>query len=60
MQHVDGSWRYVESIGNNLLDDPAVGAVVLTTRDITERHATAEALRQSEERFRASYSTGAT
>ncbi len=53
MQHVDGSWRYVESIGNNLLDDPAVGAVVLTTRDITERHATAEALRQSEERFRA-------
>ena len=53
MQHVDGSWRYVESIGNNLLDDPAVGAVVLTTRDITERHETAEALRQSEERFRA-------
>jgi PAS domain S-box-containing protein len=53
MQHVDGSWRHVESIGNNLLDDPAVGAVVLTTRDITDRHETAEALRQSEERFRA-------
>jgi PAS domain S-box-containing protein len=53
MQHVDGSWHYVESIGNNLLDDPAVGAVVLTTRDITERKDTEEALRQSEERFRA-------
>lgn len=53
MQHVDGSWRYVESIGNNLLGDPAVRAVVLTTRDITERNETEEALRQSEERFRA-------
>jgi PAS domain S-box-containing protein len=53
MRHADGSWRHVETIGNNLLDDPAVGAVVLTTRDITERQATADALRQSEERFRA-------
>jgi two-component system, cell cycle sensor histidine kinase and response regulator CckA len=53
MRHVDGTWRYVESIGNNLLDDPAVGAVVLTTRDITERQEAAEALRRSEERFRA-------
>jgi PAS domain S-box-containing protein len=53
MQHVDGSWRHVESIGNNLLDDPAVHAVVLTTRDITDRNETEEALRRSEERFRA-------
>jgi two-component system cell cycle sensor histidine kinase/response regulator CckA len=53
MQHVDGSWRYVESIGNNLLGDPAVRAVVLTTGDITERNETEEALRRSEERFRA-------
>jgi len=53
MRHVDGTWRHVESIGNNLLDDPAVGAVVLTTRDITERQDAAEALRRSEERFRA-------
>jgi PAS domain S-box-containing protein len=25
-RHADGSWRYLESVGNNLLDDPSVGA----------------------------------
>jgi len=49
----DGSWRHVEAIGNNLLDDPAVGGVVLTTRDISERKQAEEELRQSEQRFRA-------
>ena len=37
LRHADSGWRYVEAIGNNLLDDPAVGGVVVTTRDITER-----------------------
>ncbi|MEZ5426529.1 MAG: EAL domain-containing protein [Pyrinomonadaceae bacterium] len=33
----DGSFYYVESIGNNLLDDPHVSGIVITTRNITER-----------------------
>ena len=37
MRHVDGSWRYAETLGNNLLDDPNVGGVVLNTRDVSER-----------------------
>ena len=37
MAHADGSWRFVEAIGNNLLDDPVVRGVVVNTRDVTER-----------------------
>jgi diguanylate cyclase (GGDEF)-like protein/PAS domain S-box-containing protein len=44
-RHKDGSWRWVESVGTYLSDDPAVGGVVVTVRDVTER-------RESEERLR--------
>jgi diguanylate cyclase (GGDEF)-like protein/PAS domain S-box-containing protein len=33
----DGSWRHIEALANNLLDDPAVGGVVFNCRDVTER-----------------------
>jgi PAS domain S-box-containing protein len=36
-QHRDGSWRYLESIGQNLLHDPVVQGIVVNSRDITER-----------------------
>ena len=35
LRHRDGSWRHVQSIHTNLLDDPDVRAVVVTTRDVT-------------------------
>jgi len=44
-RHRDGSWRHLEVVGTNLLDDPNVGAVVLNGRDVTER-------KQAEERYR--------
>jgi diguanylate cyclase (GGDEF)-like protein/PAS domain S-box-containing protein len=43
--HKDGSWRYLEHIVNNLLDDPAVRGVVVNSRDVTERKALEEQLR---------------
>ncbi|MBI3784599.1 MAG: response regulator [Deltaproteobacteria bacterium] len=49
-RHKDGSWRDIEAIGQNLLDDPNVGAIVVNSRDITERKRTAENLRAAEER----------
>jgi diguanylate cyclase (GGDEF)-like protein/PAS domain S-box-containing protein len=47
-RHKDGSWRWVESVGTFLLDDPQVGGVVVNARDVTERKAAEEALRRSE------------
>jgi diguanylate cyclase (GGDEF)-like protein/PAS domain S-box-containing protein len=38
LRHADGSWIYTETRMTNLIDVPAVGGVVLNTRDTTERH----------------------
>lgn len=46
-RHRDGSWRWIEAIGTNLLADPAVQAVVVNFRDITDRKQVEEALRES-------------
>src|SRR5918995_1331672 len=51
-RHADGSWRWVESVGTYLLDDPAVRGVVVTSRDVTERKEAEEKLRQAEQRYR--------
>jgi diguanylate cyclase (GGDEF)-like protein/PAS domain S-box-containing protein len=51
-KHADGSWRWLESVGTYLLDDPAVGGVVFTSRDVTERKESEERLRRAEERYR--------
>jgi PAS domain S-box-containing protein len=36
-RHANGTYRYLESRANNLLHDPSIGAVVINTRDVTER-----------------------
>jgi len=33
----DGTWRHLEALANNLLDDPAVGGIVFNAHDVTER-----------------------
>jgi len=37
-RHRDGTWRYLEVLRVNRLDDPAVRAIVANFRDVTERH----------------------
>jgi diguanylate cyclase (GGDEF)-like protein/PAS domain S-box-containing protein len=48
----DGSWRWMEIVGNNLADDPLVRGIVINGRDVTERRLAEDRLRQGEERFR--------
>jgi two-component system, cell cycle sensor histidine kinase and response regulator CckA len=47
----DGEWRLLESVGENLLDDPAVGGIVVNSRDVTERRRAEEALRESQQQL---------
>ena len=37
LRHADGSWRDIEAIGQNFLNDPGVAGIVANYRDITER-----------------------
>lgn len=45
-RHKSGQWVWLEGVGTNLLHDPAVQAIVINYRDITER-------KQSEDRLQA-------
>ncbi|WP_424008570.1 histidine kinase N-terminal 7TM domain-containing protein [Haloferax denitrificans] len=45
IRHKNGTWRRFETVGVNLLDDPAVGGVVLNSRDVTSRHRYEQRLR---------------
>ena len=49
-RHRDGSWRWVVSTATNLFDDPDVGAIVMSLRDVTEQK-TAEAELQMSQRL---------
>lgn len=45
-RHKDGSWRWLDCIVTNMLDDPAVAAVVVNFRDVTEQRLTEEEIRR--------------
>ena len=47
VHHRDGSIRWIESAGTNLLDDPVVAAVVFINRDVTARKRAEDELRMS-------------
>jgi diguanylate cyclase (GGDEF)-like protein/PAS domain S-box-containing protein len=51
-RHKDGSWRYLESVGSNLLDNPNVGKFVVNSRDVSERVRAEKRLQQAEGRYR--------
>ena len=44
----DGSWRYLDSIARNLLNEPTVRGVVMNSRDVTERVLLEEQFRQAQ------------
>jgi PAS domain S-box-containing protein/putative nucleotidyltransferase with HDIG domain len=52
LRHRDGSWRWVEAVVTNLLNDPSVQAIVVNYHDVTERKQAEEFLKMAEERYR--------
>jgi PAS domain S-box-containing protein len=48
MRHEDGSWRFLESMVVSHRHNPAIRAIVVNSRDVTERHMLEEELRQSQ------------
>jgi PAS domain S-box-containing protein len=50
--HKDGSWRHLEAVGQNRLADPEISAMVVNSRDVTDRWRAAEDLRKSEKHYR--------
>ncbi len=47
-RHKQGHWRWLEALGNNLLEEPGVRAIVVNYRDITERKQLEEQLFQAQ------------
>src|SRR5205807_7344536 len=57
-RHKDGSWRLLEAIIHNRLDDPLIGGIVVDARDVTERKWSAERLQHSLEALLAIHQVG--
>jgi PAS domain S-box-containing protein len=51
-RHADGTYRFVDSAVTNLLGEPTVAALVLNTRDISDRKVAIDQLRLVEDRER--------
>src|SRR5207248_1112316 len=45
--HKDGSWRWIETVADNLLSHPGVEAIVCNLRDVTERMLADEKIRNT-------------
>ena len=43
-RHKDGSWRWIEATGTNLLENAAISGIVVNYRDVTERKTLEEEL----------------
>jgi len=52
LRHANGSFRLLEGVGANHLDDPATGGIVINARDVTERRRAEETTRENLQRLR--------
>jgi PAS domain S-box-containing protein len=50
-RHKDGTWRVLDAVGKNLLDDSVIHGIVVNSRDITGRVHAEEAVRSERQRL---------
>ncbi|MFN8035270.1 MAG: EAL domain-containing protein [Acidimicrobiia bacterium] len=55
LRRADGHYLWVEAVGTNLAENPAIGGVILNLRDINERRRVDAALREAQTRFRTAF-----
>ncbi len=48
VRHQDGSWRWIEAVSKNLLQDPVIAGIVVNYRDVTGRKRLEDQLRQAQ------------
>ena len=51
-RHQDGSWRYLEAVGQSHLADAEIGGVVINSRDVSDRKEAEDGLRDLEDQLR--------
>ena len=51
-RNLAGEWKWIETTASNQIQDPSIGAYVLSSRDITERKENDAVLAESEQRMR--------
>lgn len=51
-RHRDGHWVWLEATANNMMDNPYVNGIVITTRYIGDRVRAENALKESEKKYR--------
>jgi PAS domain S-box-containing protein len=50
-RHKDSSWRVVENLARNYLEDPQIGGVIVHTRDVTLHVQIERTLEETEQRY---------
>lgn len=53
-RHQDGSWRYLEAVGQSHLADPEIAGVVINSRDVTDRKVAEAGMSELEDQLRQS------
>jgi PAS domain S-box-containing protein len=52
LRYNDGTWRHIESVGVNRLDDPSIRGIIINFHDVTDNKRAEQALREGEARYR--------
>ena len=51
-KHVDGTWRWLETVATDMLDEPSIKGIVANSRDVTDKIAAQKAILLSNERYK--------